>query len=412
MTILNSGTIEILRMKKKKICGEFRNTFDLLATYEYSDVRLINDKYQIEMNNHFDVMEGDRCIADRRVFDIKSVVFMNGLSRERTVINCVINDFETSYQSLKDHGGDVSEGISVATGKDTEAEAFMDSWVGTFIVNIVSHYDEIKKGRDISPFYGMFNHDIPVACVGAGPSLDKNVHLLYDFPGVIISTDRAYKMLRARGIEPDLTFSVDCHYDHIVDMLDCPGTDKNKLVLNTCADPKITKIWGGDIFWFLMKHPGVQFMDKILPALFPKFHALPSLGNVGNGSAFFADYIGLSPVILVGHDYGYTNGRMHAQRFDIGKDGSISEIDDNHEELLQKRSGKVKSGDVVTYAPFFSYRDTMYDLREKRGMDIVNCTEGGILNKLPCLTLKSMIDILTPKYGKTYLDAKEKIQKI
>lgn len=400
--------IEIRRLKKKKMCGEFRTVFDFHSTLDGNAGNSENGRVIFDFSEKQDILKDDRCVTTLGVYDVISV---NGSEKE-TVAVCARNDFESAMKEIHDMGGLIETGIPIATGKDLEAEAFMDSWVGTFIVNIVEHYDEIKSGRDISPFYGMFNHDVPIVSVGAGPSLDKNVHLLYNFPGIILSTDRAYKMLRARGITPDLVFNVDCHYEHVLEMLDCPGSEDHRLIMNTCADPKIAKTWKGKKFWYLMKHPGVQFMDKVLPALFPKFHSLPCLGNVGNGSVFFAEYMGFGPIVLIGHDYGYTDGKMHAQRFQFSPDGEPMEIEVDHAALLEARSGKVKAGDVVTYAPFLSYRDTLYDLREKRGIDIINCTEGGILTKLPSMPFAKMIEILASKDSKKYAEAREKIRKI
>jgi hypothetical protein len=283
----------------------------------------------------------------------------------------------------------------VATSKDHGAEEFMDEWVGTFTKNIVAHYDEIKAGRHIGELFGLFNHDVPVVCVGAGPSLDKNAHLLYEFPGVIIATDKAYKMLKVRGIDPDVVISIDCHYDLVPEFLDCPGNNDNILVLNTCADPKVTKIWGGQIFWFLMRHPGVQFTDRILPALFPTFGSIENCGNVGNASVLLADHMGLSPIILIGQDYGYTGGKMSARRFEYADGGKISEIELDHSRLLEERTGKLEVEGVTTYAPFIGYRDTLYGLMERNSLNIINCTEGGILKGLPCAPFSAIIDGLT-----------------
>ena len=412
MTTYSNDTVEIQRIKKTKVLGEYRDMFIKHLELKSFSVNRNNGVVSYFFPGRTDIKQGDRCVNQDGIFDVKFVKIAGKHNGVETKIKCMRNEFESGMKRLKEMGCSVQEGILAPIVKDPAAEAFMDSWVGTYILNIVEHYDEIKNGRDISVFHGMFNRDVPVVCVGAGPSLDKNAHLLYDFPGVIIATDRSYKMLRARGIAPDLTMSVDCHYDLIAEMLECPDSNKHKLILNTCSDPKASKVWGGDIFWFLMRHPGVQFMDKILPALFPKFHSLPNLGNVGNSSVFFADYVGLSPIVLIGHDYGYTDGKMSAKRFDISEDGNVTELEDNHDALMEKRSGKVKADDVVTYAPFLSYRDSIYDLRKKKGIDIINCTEGGILNKLPSMSFAKMIEILTPKYGKKYLEAKEKIAQI
>jgi len=149
-------------------------------------------------------------------------------------------------------------------------------------------------------------------------------------------------------------------------------------------------------------------MDTILPAFFQEFHSIENSGNVGNTSILFSDYMGLSPIILVGQDFGYTGGKMHAHRFQW-IDGKPQPIEEDHAALLEKRSGKVEINDVVTYMAFHQYMATTYALRSKRHIDVINCTEGGILRDLPCSTLDGMIERLKISHGDKYISARAKL---
>lgn len=405
---MTSNKIDIQRKKRKKIFNQFKLVYSDHLQLEAVDFVPIDDNgtHKIVIMGRPDIVDGDRAIVDNCVYNISGVEKHNGC----LFVKCGMDEFETSYRLLQNLGCDVEYGDLVPSGKDEVADRFMDAWVGTMAKNIVSHYSEIINGRDISPFLGMFNHDVPCVCVGAGPSLDKNAHLLHEFPGIIIVADKAYKMIVARGIEPDFVISVDCHYDLVAQMLDYPVKHRHKLILNTCSDPAITREWKGDIYWFLMKHPGVQFMDYVLPALFPKFHGIPNAGNVGNTSVLFADYVGLSPVYLVGQDFGYTDGRMHATRFKFSKDGTPTEIVDDHQKNLEGRTGKISIDGTLTYLPFKHYMENMHNLKNKRGINIVNCTEGGILNGLPKMTLRQAIDGFTPTQIRLGKEAKAKLR--
>lgn len=411
-TLAKREKIFIERLKKVKIAGEYRDLYEthLAAECDLSIAHGDGAERLFTFNGKTDITTEDRIVAGDTAYDLESIAFFPG--QEETVVRARRNDFETNYRHLQNLGFAEWGQVEILT-KDDDAERWMDSWVGTFITNIVSHYPAIRNGRHIGEFYQQFDHTVPVACVGAGPSLDKNAHLLRDFPGLIIVADKAYKMLLARGIEPDLVISVDCHYDLVADMLNVGKLSRrHKLILNTCADPKIAKIWRGQIFWYLMKHPGVQFTDKILPALFPQFHGLSNVGCVGNTSMLFADFMGLSPVVLVGQDFAYTGGRMFAQRFSFGEDGAPQEIQDDHEKLLADRTGKILLNGVETYLPFRGYMETAYRLREKAGINIINCTEGGILTELPNKTLAQVIEELSVASNGKFKTAREIIQSI
>ena len=415
MTTSTAETVKftVLRERREKLAGEYALVFGKHLELELSGAcrrDAAGMLLDIEVGHGTDAMIGDRIEHEGTVYDVSAAA----LYGDRKQLALKKNDFETAFLALQTRGL-AGYGRVEPVMQDDETERFMDSWVGTYITNIVAHYDEIKSGRQIREFHGLWNHDVAVACVGAGPSLDKNAEELRDFPGLIIVADKAYKMLRARGIEPDFVISVDCHYDLVAAMLDCPGTERHRLILNSCADPKIAKAWKGPIFYYNMKHPGVQFTDKILPALFPEMHSLPNAGNVGNTSIHFAEYCGLSPVVLVGQDFGYTGGKMHAQRFEWNDvfPGRWLAIEEDHAALMEKRSGKVEVNDVVTYAAFIQYMNTTYALRSHYKIDVVNCTEGGILRDLPCSTLREMKDMILRKHGGDSLrDARTQLSRI
>lgn len=376
-------------MKKKRV--RYNDTYG----EKYETVEWLECIQQPETNvfifrHNASVSKGDRLILDGKVMDVVGVTEDIGTSTIRVFTEA--NAMETSLMKIAGTGCSVEYGKAEPSAtKDHDAEMWMDSWVGTYARNIVAHYDKIKNGKHIGDLFGLFDLNVACACVGAGPSLDKNIEGLRGFPGIIICADRAYRSLNARGINPDIVFSVDCHDDLIAEMLKGPDSSKDFLVLNTCSDPKVMMEWKGKVMFFNMRHPGVQFTDYILPELFPGFGTIDNCGNVGNESVLLADYIGLSPIVLVGQDYGYTGGKMHADKYEFDADGKpcgIVPVD--HAKLMDERTGKVKIGDVITYAAFPTYAGSLYIQQERRGLAITNCTEGGILTGLPCKPLSEM----------------------
>ncbi len=241
----------------------------------------------------------------------------------------------------------------------------------------------------------------PVAVVGAGPSLDKNVEGLRGFPGLILATDRASKALTARGIRPDLVVAVDPRPYHIAKMLDYPESEDQTLIASVCLHPDVTKAWHGRVRYRSHENPGTQFFDHGLPHLFPGMPALYCLGNVGNMAIQIAAEMGAGKIVLVGQDYGYSGGKMCADEWNWHvKDSETSQhmwerIVPDHAYNLARRTGKIMApglgGDVQTYAPFLGYRDTLYKLAKLWKLDVVNATEGGILADLPQMALTETI---------------------
>jgi hypothetical protein len=109
---------------------------------------------------------------------------------------------------------------------------------------------------------------------------------------------------------------------------------------------------------------------------------------------------------LVGQDYGYTGGKLSARRFEYSDGGKISEIELDHQRLLEERTGKLEVDGITTYAPFIGYRDTLYGLRERNALNIINCTEGGILTGLPCAPFSAIIDGLSKGHREKSEEAK------
>ncbi|MBS3927800.1 MAG: DUF115 domain-containing protein [Sphingomonadales bacterium] len=286
--------------------------------------------------------------------------------------------------------------------RNWEAEQEMQGWVGPYMRNIAWHYHDILAAGHIGPLLNRLGGR-PVAVVGAGASLDKNVDSLRDFPGIIIACDRAAKALTARDICPDIVVAVDPRPYHIAKMLDYPQSKGQTLVASVCLHPDVVQAWRGRVRYMSHENPGTQFFDHGLPHLFPGMPALYCLGNVGNMAVQLAAEMGAGKIVLVGQDYGYTDGKMSADDWVYQhqsmflESGWRREVPD-HAYNLERRTGKVMTkgidGEVQTYAPFLGYRDSLYNIVKLWNLDVVNATEGGILVDLPQMALSKVVTSL------------------
>ncbi len=382
--------VEVKRMIRVKRGLDFENKWSPVAEVE-AEVRPGESSSLFLFPHDFDVRPEDHIFTSEGVYSVKEVDH-HALKRG------AVAEFlpqETEIRVLE-AAGYVEDGVEVMEGRDDPADRFMDSWVGTYAIHIVGQYQRVRQGKSLQALYGVAE-GTPIAVVGAGPSLDSNFRNLKDFPGIIMCVDKSYKMLLGRGIEPDLVVSVDCHPDLIAEMMTFAWNGRHTAILNSCSDPQIADRWGGKIFWYNMKHPGVQWCDRVLPAIFPHLTGIPNVGCVGNTCLMVGAHMNAGQIVLVGMDYGYTGGRMHAQRFEPGPDGNLIPFEVDHAKMMEARSGKMEVDGIVTYVAHRGYALTAKDIADKLALNVVNCTEGGILRGLPQRTLEEEVADLREK---------------
>lgn len=326
-----------------------------------------------------DILRDDRIILDRTIYDVEEVI--DG------AIKVSKNEIESSLLKFQDMGVTIEKGIKVPVSQSLspEDEHFVNNWIGVWTRNICENYDNLRKAKSIKSLENVCK-DAPAVIVGAGPSLDKNIDKLKDINAIVISTDRAYKPLLARGIEPDLVVSLDCHDDLISGYLDKVDSSKHTLILNSAADYNITKKWQGRILYYNMGHAGIQFCDRVLPFLFPNILVIANVGCVANTALIVADWIGCKTLILTGCDFSYPGEKMSCDIYDLSN-GVFGKTIVDEKERFEKRSGKVKKNGIYTYPPFIDYERTMKVLQETQELEIINATEGGIIDSFPVMSL-------------------------
>ncbi len=156
--------------------------------------------------------------------------------------------------------------------------------------------------------------DKPAIIVSAGPSLDKNVHLLREAKGkaVIICMASAYISLRKRGIEPDFIASID------VNQIFLDKEYPNK----TFSYPLLTSFYGSP--QLLDLHKGIKILgnnseDGFIPILAEVLGRQPSDFHMNMGGTvttvaldYAARVFNCNPVILIGQDLANTDNKHHA----------------------------------------------------------------------------------------------------
>lgn len=153
--------------------------------------------------------------------------------------------------------------------------------------------------------------DKPAVIVAAGPSLNKNIHLLAEAKNrsVIICVGTALKAMLAHGLHPDIVVTLD------------PSENNYRLFAGLaptgeflCYEPqthdKIPQLFAGRRFVF---NSFVSPFTEWLRTLYGNKGYIDPGGSVAIAAFGIACLLGANPIVLIGQDLAYTDGYTHAK---------------------------------------------------------------------------------------------------
>jgi hypothetical protein len=254
-----------------------------------------------------------------------------------------------------------------------------------------------------SPFTALANRyqGVPAFIIGAGPSLKKNVALLGEAArrGIVFAVDVSGKVLAKHGLEPQVLVCLEALNlsEHIRSL---PFIDSVVRAFSLTASPHSFSTGQGPLLPFF----------EVLSAFRP-LHELVNVppvsvgGSVSTVAFSLAEILGCSPIVLVGQDLAYTDGRTHAEGTAFEK--SRTRVDpetktivyDLCDQILEVRKGSALgpppsreplfevpgwggSGPVNSTSAFNGYRKWFEGIAEalvaaRPDVKLVNATEGG-----------------------------------
>ncbi|MBY6836418.1 motility associated factor glycosyltransferase family protein [Clostridium botulinum] len=204
--------------------------------------------------------------------------------------------------------------------------------------------------------------------VSAGPSLEKNIHLLKDVQDkfIIITGGRTLKTLLDEGIRPDFVCSIDPgegSYRVIEKALD----SEVPLVFSEVSNYKMVEEYKGNKIFF----EDMDFHDITYDLIRKKADGLWQGGSVAHICISLAAYLGCNNIIFVGQDLAYTNNKYHADSASLNnnsieKDNKYIYVDDIYGE------------EVPTTIQLDFYRKNIEKMiLEYSEVTFINSTEGG-----------------------------------
>ncbi|MBU2699158.1 hypothetical protein Ga0466249_000237 [Sporomusaceae bacterium BoRhaA] len=227
---------------------------------------------------------------------------------------------------------------------------------------------------------------MPAIIVSAGPSLNKNIHLLKKAKGkaVILAVGTALKALQKNGIEPDFMVSIDpnpINYEHFK-AVNFPHVP---LITEMQTFPKVLENHQGP-FFVTGNKPILKWFEGVIE----EKGTTESGGSVANNALTVAYKFGADPIILVGQDLAYA------------RDGHSHAAGTNHENIVYNggEGGNyflVKAndgGEILTNRAFYQFLKFFEVWIKKYPQpEYINATEGGaLIEGTKIMTLQQVLD--------------------
>lgn len=290
-----------------------------------------------------------------------------------------------------------AEAISSFTSLVTEVLAYCRTNVATALVNATrtcfnqsSNLPFYAAGATINELHNAAK-GYPAVCVGAGPSLAKNVDLLRD-PAVrkrvvVIAAQTTLKPLLDRGIRPDFVTALD--YSEISRRFyeDLPPLPDVTLVAEPKAHPTILEAFPGPV-----RVTSSRFLDRMLGDLAPTIMKMKEGATVAHLSFYLAQHLGCDPIIMIGQDLGFSDGLYYCPGTAIHdvwacELNPFNTIDMLEWQRIVRHKGHLKRMVDVHDRPIFSDEQMVTYLKQferdfiEAPQLVIDATEGGLPKK-------------------------------
>lgn len=231
--------------------------------------------------------------------------------------------------------------------------------------NALRNCPDVLDSAGVKHLKGLFAGR-PAILVAAGPSLEKNVHLLKQVGDrvVIIAVDTALRLLLPLGIKPHIVTTIDFNRVNYEKFTNLNMPDDIALVFHPGAYPE-----------GIHRFPGPRFTlarsANRIPAWLQQF--LEDKGDLSPGttvahlSFHLARHMGCDPIVLMGQDLAFPQNKIHAS------DLSLWKMDEPGEETVEDIFGE-------QVPSMMSFKHAIYHFErafEETKASVIDATEGG-----------------------------------
>lgn len=263
--------------------------------------------------------------------------------------------------------------------------------------NLLNNLYLMLKKPGVKELHGLYA-DKPAIVVAAGPSLDKNMHLLKEVRGkiLIIAVDAVLKILLKNNIIPDIVTVID-GYKHTLKYFDDLDYEKlNSTILVTIPQfyNHILEKWPGPLVF----SPGYGVSEDVIHWIEKQRGFLGRLATGGSVAhlAFALSYLlGADPIIFVGQDLAFTGDITHVSGSDYSLKLEDEKKNSNKEYLKIK---DIYGNQVWTRSDFYFYLQwfnrTIQEMKESGcKTEFIDATEGGArIEGTRVMSLREVLD--------------------
>lgn len=243
---------------------------------------------------------------------------------------------------------------------------------------------------------GLFNcfSQVPAIICGAGPSLNKNIHLLSQLKehALIFAGGSALNALIPQEIIPHFGVAID---PNIHQYSRVAATQQYKVPFfyhNRLFHKALTAITGPLLF--LNGEGGYNVPDWFEDQLKIEGEKLDGGHNVVNFSLQIARALGCNPIIIVGTDLAFTNDEYYAKGIASHLNLTKEEVNIHNPEVPVVLREDIYGQPIQTLWKWISEAEWISDFAELNPeLTVINCTEGGLGFKgIPNHSLQEIID--------------------
>lgn len=283
--------------------------------------------------------------------------------------------FEEDYEKVK---ADYCYIIEMIKSNLITGQHFAQAKVRNEIIN----FKEIFHANCMEDFEDVFPLDRPAILVAAGPSLEKNVHLLKEAKGkfLIIGVDSALRYLVEQDVMPDIAIVADPLKP--VRLFENEKVREIPLAIHTEANNEVVR---------LMKHQKIvyasadsAYSNRLFEVAGKHMYVLNGGGSVATYAFVLLMAWGYKKIVLMGQDLALAANKVHAGNDDL----DLQKLDRDKIEI------EGYYGEKVYTSPDYDYYRRWYEMAIRRldDVEVINSTEGGA--KIAGAVQKSLREVL------------------
>ncbi|WP_078555823.1 motility associated factor glycosyltransferase family protein [Bacillus alkalicellulosilyticus] len=244
---------------------------------------------------------------------------------------------------------------------------FGKSYIENGLLNYINHLEE---SIIIDNLFEQYN-GVPAVIVGAGPSLNNQLHLLKELDGkaLIFAVGSAMNILDKHGIKHHFKVALDPSEMEAKYFSKLENKDTNLIYMPSLNHKSMEDYTGQKYYSRLAVQQEYVFLEECLEI---NSSSIKGGGTVSMATVDIAYNFGCDPIILLGQDLSYTPDKFYA-------DGAVNTEHIAINEIVKK---DIYGNDVLTneglYALKLGFDEFIASNFKDRPVKILNCSEAGL----------------------------------